>query len=98
MIAGTANQEIGEKGAVQAGQRGTAGLRKNGRLSASQLMATPKAQPRIAIAIIIVTDYTYSFEYRRRYDLRPMTKDEKSLPAMSLRVSREAEIEKSLGF
>ncbi len=72
MTAGMANQEIGEKGAVQAGQRGTSGLRNMGRLSASQFIVTPKDQPRIAIAIIMVTDYTYSLEYRRGYGLRAM--------------------------
>jgi hypothetical protein len=60
-------------------------LRKYGRLSASQLMATPKAQPRIAMATIIVNDYTYYLKYRRGYGLRTMTKDEKSLPAVSFR-------------
>ncbi len=89
MIAGTANQEIGEKGAVQAGQRGTAGLRKNGRLSASQLMATPKAQPRMAIAIIIVTDYTYSLEYRRGHSLLITTKEEQSVLVMSFERSEK---------
>ena len=74
MTAGTANQASGEKEAVQAGQRGTAGRRYKGRLSASQFMMTPKDQPRIAIAIIIENDYTYSLEYRRGYPLITMTR------------------------